>query len=345
MLVWITPIWLVLPVLACDRFCSHCNVDDGVCMACSDGHHLELGTCTSSCDESCLSCDGPAKDDCTECSDHLFVDESGSCQLCHPSCLRCNGATASDCSACVEHHFLDGLMVGECVVHYENLHYFGKLRVVGLQWCFLIASVVLCVCCRNFPRRLQIVLLLTLAFSFTQLRLDKTDWVWPCFHVLPFLCICVLCGMWRKSAPLSSSPLQAAGVPFLGVRSVCVPFFVFKASARRFYHGTSLANASSIDRDGFRRSANGMLGPGVYVSSDIAKARCYGGQNNVVFELRVDLGKVKKIDYQGHPLQYTWPQHGYDSAWVPPNNTMVGSGRSETCVWDPRRIAIVRRVQ
>jgi hypothetical protein len=69
-----------------------------------------------------------------------------------------------------------------------------------------------------------------------------------------------------------------------------------------------------------------MLGPGIYVSTDIQKAEAYGP---VVFMLRVRPGKTKKIDQQNHPLQYTWMYCGYDSAWVPPNNTMVNSGRSE----------------
>ncbi len=53
----------------------------------------------------------------------------------------------------------------------------------------------------------------------------------------------------------------------------------------------------------FRPSAHGMLGPGVYVSRDIAKTRNYG---NVVFKLLVFTGKVKVVTEQGDPEQYCW---------------------------------------
>ena len=109
------------------------------------------------------------------------------------------------------------------------------------------------------------------------------------------------------------------------------------------YHGTSAASARSIETEGgFRPSTGGMLGPGVYVSRDIAKARRYG---SVVFACSVSVGKVKKIDKQGHALQKTWQQSGYDSAWVPPNCGMVPSGLTETCVKDPRRISNLRRIE
>lgn len=65
---------------------------------------------------------------------------------------------------------------------------------------------------------------------------------------------------------------------------------------------------------------------------------------DVVFEVSVDVGRVKAIDRQGHPLQKAWPAHGYDTAWVPPNCGMVGSGMEEDCMFDPDRVTVVRRV-
>ena len=64
----------------------------------------------------------------------------------------------------------------------------------------------------------------------------------------------------------------------------------------------------------------------------------------VVFEVSVDVGRVKRIDRQGHPLQKAWSLHGYDTAWVPPHCGMVPSGREEDCVFDPERVTVVRRV-
>ncbi|KAK9979107.1 hypothetical protein ABG768_012552 [Culter alburnus] len=68
------------------------------------------------------------------------------------------------------------------------------------------------------------------------------------------------------------------------------------------YHGTTMFNAMRIMSEGFSPSADGMLGPGVYK---------------------------------------TWPEHGYDTAWVPPNCGMVKSGLEENCVHDPSRITVL----
>ncbi len=109
------------------------------------------------------------------------------------------------------------------------------------------------------------------------------------------------------------------------------------------YHGTSQAAAASIERNGFSVSSDGMLGRGVYVSRDLSKAADYG--TGVVLELRVDFGRVCRVDRQGHPQQKSWHDQGFDSAWVPPNCGMVGSGREEHCVWDPARIRVVGRAR
>uniref|UniRef100_UPI00398EC87E grass carp reovirus (GCRV)-induced gene 2e n=1 Tax=Pristiophorus japonicus TaxID=55135 RepID=UPI00398EC87E len=113
------------------------------------------------------------------------------------------------------------------------------------------------------------------------------------------------------------------------------------------YHGTSKQNVNSIcnPRIGFQRSKDGMLGPGVYVSRDFQKASKYplflDENQKAVLKLKVNVGRVKKIDHQGHPLQKTWQRHGYDTAWCPPDCGMVPSGLEEDCVWDPKRIKVV----
>jgi len=105
------------------------------------------------------------------------------------------------------------------------------------------------------------------------------------------------------------------------------------------YHGTSECNAASIVQEGrFRPSAGGMLGQGVYLSKDPRKARHYG---SAVLQCIVSVGRVVKINRQGHPLQKSWSEHGYDTAWVPPNCGMVPSGLEEDCVLDPGRIQIL----
>ncbi|XP_025762446.1 uncharacterized protein LOC109201766 [Oreochromis niloticus] len=111
------------------------------------------------------------------------------------------------------------------------------------------------------------------------------------------------------------------------------------------YHGTTSANARSILASGFCRSSDGMLGPGVYLSRDLDKASRYPMKHpvhdKVVIRVKVNVGRVKAIDRQNHPLQKTWHDHGYDTAWVPPNCGMVRSGLEEDCVWDPKRITVI----
>lgn len=112
------------------------------------------------------------------------------------------------------------------------------------------------------------------------------------------------------------------------------------------YHGTTLEAAQEIKSNGFRRSSDGMLGPGVYVSRSVDKAKRYPlkpdpDERLAILKLKVRVGKVKKIDKQGHPLQKTWHRNGYDTAWVPPNCGMVPSGLEEDCVWDPNRIEVL----
>ncbi|XP_029945249.1 uncharacterized protein LOC115386924 [Salarias fasciatus] len=115
------------------------------------------------------------------------------------------------------------------------------------------------------------------------------------------------------------------------------------------YHGTTRSNADQILNNGFRQSSDGMLGRGVYLSRDLEKASRYPLRHpeydRVVITVVVNVGKVKRIDYQKHPLQKTWHDHGYDTAWVPPRCGMVPSGLEENCVWDPARIRIIRTIQ
>ncbi|XP_014869606.1 PREDICTED: uncharacterized protein LOC106934309 [Poecilia mexicana] len=115
------------------------------------------------------------------------------------------------------------------------------------------------------------------------------------------------------------------------------------------YHGTTQASAQSILARGFRQSKDGMLGRGVYLSRDLEKASRYPidhpDEDKVVIKVKVNVGKVKRIDHQKHPMQKTWHDHGYDTAWVPPNCGMVPSGLEENCVWDPRQITIFNLIK
>ncbi|RXN27023.1 GCRV induced gene 2i protein [Labeo rohita] len=81
----------------------------------------------------------------------------------------------------------------------------------------------------------------------------------------------------------------------------------------RMYHGTSRENAEKIQVSGFKQSSDGMLGRGVYLSRDLEKASRYplnlSVNEKVIVRVSVNVGRVKKIDRQGHPLQKTWHDH------------------------------------
>uniref|UniRef100_A0A8B9RD63 Grass carp reovirus (GCRV)-induced gene 2e n=1 Tax=Astyanax mexicanus TaxID=7994 RepID=A0A8B9RD63_ASTMX len=130
------------------------------------------------------------------------------------------------------------------------------------------------------------------------------------------------------------------GVPCLESRSEPVEGGVY-----RMYHGTSRPAAESIMAHGFKQSVDGMLGRGVYLSRDLNKASRYPlnlpENQRVVLRVKVNVGRVKKIDRQGHPQQKSWHHNGYDSAWCPPKCGMVKSGCEEYCVRDPKRILVI----
>uniref|UniRef100_A0A674DCX2 Grass carp reovirus (GCRV)-induced gene 2p n=1 Tax=Salmo trutta TaxID=8032 RepID=A0A674DCX2_SALTR len=120
----------------------------------------------------------------------------------------------------------------------------------------------------------------------------------------------------------------------------------YTGDAYTMYHGTSVQTARLIITNGFRQSPDGMLGPGVYVSRNQHKAQRYPlkapPSDRVVLQLRVNTGRVKRIDKDNHPMQKSWNAAGYDTAWVPPNCGMqsVPSGLEEDCVFDPQRVVV-----
>ena len=114
------------------------------------------------------------------------------------------------------------------------------------------------------------------------------------------------------------------------------------ARTQIFYHGTHISAAKAILRgrppfikSGFSPSSDGMLGPGVYMSTDIEKARDYA--HGVILKLHVRCKTTIVIDRQGHPWQESW-QNEFDSAFVPAHCGMVSANKTETCVKDPGQI-------
>ena len=101
---------------------------------------------------------------------------------------------------------------------------------------------------------------------------------------------------------------------------------VYSAKVFVMYHATKASNVSSILSDGFKPSTGGMLGPGLYLSRDIDKTRAYG---DVCLKVLAYTGKTRKMDSADN--SGSW-RDTYDSAFLPPNNSVVKSRREETCV-------------
>ncbi|KAL7844266.1 hypothetical protein SRHO_G00228050 [Serrasalmus rhombeus] len=133
----------------------------------------------------------------------------------------------------------------------------------------------------------------------------------------------------------------------LGPGVPCLQSYTEPEDGKKYlmYHGTSRSAAQQIMAHGFKPSKDGMLGRGVYLSRDLNKASRYplnlAEHERVVLRVWANVGRVKKIDRQGHPLQKTWHDHGYDTAWCPPGCGMVPSGLEEDCVWDPNCIQVI----
>lgn len=105
--------------------------------------------------------------------------------------------------------------------------------------------------------------------------------------------VSVLSGPPGSNAPsYSSSPPPTS----LGRTIVASPLPVYTRTTPRgfhhnvfiMYHGTSRQNAVSIIKTGFRPSAGGNLGAGVYVSKDFNKAQNFG---ECIFKLLVYAGE------------------------------------------------------
>jgi hypothetical protein len=114
------------------------------------------------------------------------------------------------------------------------------------------------------------------------------------------------------------------------------------------YHGTSVESAEKIRKEGFKPSLTGRLGKGVYLSRDYNKARPYAEQHGSraeVLLVLVDVGKVCKITPRTLHIAESWRDHGFDTAWVPPNTPGWLSNLEEDCVWDPARIILLDSVQ
>lgn len=109
----------------------------------------------------------------------------------------------------------------------------------------------------------------------------------------------------------------------------------------KVYHGTSKAAADAILDSGFRPSADGLLGAGVYVTTDRSKAVAFAnkyGDDARVIVGRAKFGKTAVVDAtDARRSKYSetdW-QRSHDTAYIPRGE---GVARPEHCVKDPSRV-------
>ena len=111
----------------------------------------------------------------------------------------------------------------------------------------------------------------------------------------------------------------------------------------KFYHGTSWERAEQINRTGFRASADGCLGPGVYVArrdkaerfaKDTARhGKCIGGMVEVLVTVRAP----KFVDYN----DVNWLSEGYDACRA--ENTSA-STNMEWCIGSASQVQVIRTI-
>lgn len=105
-----------------------------------------------------------------------------------------------------------------------------------------------------------------------------------------------------------------------------------------YYHATSFVNAISIEREGFRRSARGALGAGVYFAeqpkSALNKAQC--SVLDAIIVVHLDTGKIKEVTCWHNWTKQELNSLGYDSV----RRINCPSG-NEICIFETNRIKII----
>eukprot|EP00434_Breviolum_minutum_P015587 symbB.v1.2.013730.t1/scaffold977.1/size148281/13 len=94
--------------------------------------------------------------------------------------------------------------------------------------------------------------------------------------------------------------------------------------------------------EGFNFSKDGLLGAGVYVTTDESKAKAFAGNDGHVLRVAANLGRVQTVDARAarkHGFSETGWHKTHDTAYVPQGE---GVARPEHCVKDPARVIPLR---
>eukprot|EP00913_Durusdinium_trenchii_P011755 g11041.t1 len=95
---------------------------------------------------------------------------------------------------------------------------------------------------------------------------------------------------------------------------------------------------SAILKKGFNPSKDGLLGKGVYVTTDRSKAQAFAGDDGRILRAAANLGHVQTVDARAarkYGFSETAWHKTHDSAYVPQGE---GVARPEHCVKDPARV-------
>jgi hypothetical protein len=109
----------------------------------------------------------------------------------------------------------------------------------------------------------------------------------------------------------------------------------------RFSHGTSWENAVSIREHGFATSADGCLGPGIYVGRtdkalNFAKSAIrHGGNCGGLVEVAVTIRKPKFVTSD----DTTWQAEGYDACRA---EGTTFSNKMEWCIKSPSQVQVLK---
>ena len=108
------------------------------------------------------------------------------------------------------------------------------------------------------------------------------------------------------------------------------------------YHTTQARNVKNILANGLKFSEGGIQGPGLYFSMHVDKSLGGGvkrpGDQGVCFKVLVFTGRTKRASQPD--TTGSWRQ-GFDSAFLPPENKVLKSGKAELCVKSRHQVRVL----
>eukprot|EP00438_Fugacium_kawagutii_P018681 Skav217886 [mRNA] locus=scaffold67:153127:154440:+ [translate_table: standard] len=150
-----------------------------------------------------------------------------------------------------------------------------------------------------------------------------------------------------KQAPVEHVEITRSPYPFV-TRVPRKSRNIKPGKVETVFHGTSKEAAKAILKEGFNPSKDGLLGKGVYVTTDPSKAKAFAGKDGDVLRVAANLGHVQTVDARAarkHGFSETAWHKTHDAAFVPQGgpHCMKGNGQQRTA-WPQLQTANVMRV-